>query len=193
MRSTARRRVRHLRCTVQRGIKQEAAYTARHILHRQRYALYSSVKPLPPLIMRGCGKLLRSVAKKSMRYRIKARKAGVKKMKRQQAAKLAGKTLPTNANGVVKKGFSAAMKSAFQFTVRFAKSKALIPILAGVLVMCMIAAPAAMVASVLGLFLCRRAGGRKRQALDRPDGLCQCAVCVERRSAVRRKLRSGCI
>lgn len=91
-------------------------------------------------------------SEKSMRYRIKARKAGVKKMKRQQAAKLAGKTLPTNANGVVKKGFSAAMKSAFQFTVRFAKSKALIPILAGVLVMCMIAAPAAMVASVLGLF-----------------------------------------
>ena len=91
-------------------------------------------------------------SEKSMRYRIKARKAGVKKMKRQQAAKLAGKTLPTNANGIVKKGFSAAMKSAFQFTVRFAKSKALIPILAGVLVMCMIAAPAAMVASVLGLF-----------------------------------------
>lgn len=64
VRSTARRRVRHLRCTVQRGIKQEAAYTARHILHRQRYALYSSVKPLPPLIMRGCGKLLRSAAKR---------------------------------------------------------------------------------------------------------------------------------
>ena len=64
VRSTARRRVRHLRCTVQRGIKQEAAYTARPILHRQRYALYSSVKPLPPLIMRGCGKLLRSAAKR---------------------------------------------------------------------------------------------------------------------------------
>ena len=31
-------------------------------------------------------------SEKSMRYRIKARKAGVKKMKRQQAAKLAGKT-----------------------------------------------------------------------------------------------------
>lgn len=56
--------VRHLRCTVQRGIKQVAAYTARPILHRQRYALYSSVKPQPLLIMRGCGKLLRSAAKR---------------------------------------------------------------------------------------------------------------------------------
>ena len=91
-------------------------------------------------------------SEKSMRYRLKVHKAGVKKMKRRQAAKLAGKILPTNANGVMKKGFSAAMKSAFQFTVRFAKSKVLIPILAGVLVMCMIAAPAAMVASALGLF-----------------------------------------
>ena len=79
-------------------------------------------------------------SEKSMRYRLKVHKAGVKKMKRRQAAKLAGKILPTNANGVV------------QFTVRFAKSKVLIPILAGVLVMCMIAAPAAMVASALGLF-----------------------------------------
>lgn len=34
------------------------------ILHRQRYALYSSVKPQPPLIMRVCRKLLRSAAKK---------------------------------------------------------------------------------------------------------------------------------
>lgn len=84
------------------------------------------------------------------------------------------------------------MKSAFQFTVRFAKSKALIPILAGVLVMCMIAAPAAMVASVLGLFFAD-AQAAENDKLDRPDGLCQCAVCMERRSAVRRKLRSGCL
>lgn len=62
--NTARRRVRHLRCTVQRGIKREAVYTARPILHRQRYAPYSSVKPQPLLIMRVCRKLLRSAAKK---------------------------------------------------------------------------------------------------------------------------------
>ena len=59
------------------------------------------------------------------------------------------------------------MKSAFQFTVRFAKSKALIPILAGVLVMCMIAAPAAMVASVLGLSLPTRR--RQKTTSSRPS------------------------
>ena len=91
-------------------------------------------------------------SEKSLRYRLKARTAGVKKMKRQQAAKLAGKALPTTANGAAKKGFSAAMKSAFHAVARFAKSKAFVPILAGVLVMCMIAAPAAMVSSVLGIF-----------------------------------------
>lgn len=91
-------------------------------------------------------------SEKSMRYRIKARKAGIKKLKRQQAAKLAGKSLSSAAGGTAKKGFSAAMKSAFQTVGKLAKSKVIIPLLAGALVMCMIAAPAAIVASVLGIF-----------------------------------------
>lgn len=87
---------------------------------------------------------------KNIEYRLRARAAGVKKLKRKQMQKLV-KGAQSTASTTAKKGIFKAAGSAISKVASAAKGKIVLIGAAVVLVMCMIVAPISIMASPLGL------------------------------------------